>query len=230
MANAAAALAPELMPMMSGLASGLRSIVWNVTPPSPKQSPAAIASTARGRRSRPTVKEAPGHVLPEDHAEHVAGPVEGVARPSRVSTKTRSTAAASRPITARRRRPRRARPRATSEATLAMRACRPSRAAGVEVGPRPSRRRPSRGAVRRSQRPQLRAPDDPDEERSADQRRDDPHVDLGGPGDDAPDDVRGGEQHRAPDGRERQQPAVVDAGRAAGRRAARRARRSRSGR
>ncbi len=36
----AAALAPELMPMMSGEASGLRSIVWKVTPASPKAAPA----------------------------------------------------------------------------------------------------------------------------------------------------------------------------------------------
>ena len=60
----AAALAPELMPMMSGLASGLRSIVWNVTPPRPKQIPATTASTVRGIRSVPTVKDAPGTSSP----------------------------------------------------------------------------------------------------------------------------------------------------------------------
>ncbi len=63
-AMAAAALAPELMPMMSGLASGLRSIVWKVTPASPKLNPATTARTARGSRSRPTVKEAPGTCSP----------------------------------------------------------------------------------------------------------------------------------------------------------------------
>ena len=64
MAKAAAALAPELMPMTSGLASGLRSIVWKVTPARPKQSPATTASAARGSRSRPTVKDAPGTSSP----------------------------------------------------------------------------------------------------------------------------------------------------------------------
>lgn len=50
-AMAAAALAPELMPMMSGLASGLRSIVWKVTLTRPKANPAVTARTARGSRS-----------------------------------------------------------------------------------------------------------------------------------------------------------------------------------
>lgn len=64
MAMAAAALAPELMPMMSGLASGLRSIVWKVTPARPKLNPATRARTARGSRSRPTVNDAPGTCSP----------------------------------------------------------------------------------------------------------------------------------------------------------------------
>ena len=63
-AKTAAAPAPELIPMMSGLASGLRSMVWKVTPARPKLIPATTASTARGSRSRPTVKEAPGTSWP----------------------------------------------------------------------------------------------------------------------------------------------------------------------
>ena len=78
-ANAAAAPAPDVMPMTSGLASGLRSIVWNVTPPNPKQAPVASAVTARGSRSAPTVKRRAVDVLPEDHPEHLARCVEGVA-------------------------------------------------------------------------------------------------------------------------------------------------------
>ena len=35
----AAALAPELMPMTSGAASGLRSMVWKVMPPRPNDGP-----------------------------------------------------------------------------------------------------------------------------------------------------------------------------------------------
>ena len=79
MPNTAAALAPELMPMMSGDASGLRSIVWKVTPAMPNAKPASSPSAARGSRSSPTVKDAPGHGLAEDHADDVDGPVERVA-------------------------------------------------------------------------------------------------------------------------------------------------------
>ncbi len=55
----AAALAPELMPMTSGLASGLRSSVWKVAPATPNAMPASTAVRARGSRSVPTVNEAP---------------------------------------------------------------------------------------------------------------------------------------------------------------------------
>ena len=44
----AAALAPRLTPTMSGLASGLRSVVWKMAPPTPKATPTSTASTARG--------------------------------------------------------------------------------------------------------------------------------------------------------------------------------------
>ena len=44
----AAALAPRLTPTMSGLASGLRSVVWKIAPPTPKARPTSTASTARG--------------------------------------------------------------------------------------------------------------------------------------------------------------------------------------
>lgn len=59
-----AAEAPEEMPMISGEASWLRSMVWKVTPAMPKAIPAATATVARGRRSSPTVNEAPGTVSP----------------------------------------------------------------------------------------------------------------------------------------------------------------------
>lgn len=62
--KAAAALAPEEIPMMSGLASGLRSMVWKVTPPRPKLAPHTTASTTRGSRSSPTVNDAPGTSRP----------------------------------------------------------------------------------------------------------------------------------------------------------------------
>ncbi len=45
----AAALAPELMPMTSGDARGLRSMIWNVTPATPKQTPASTPE--RGSRA-----------------------------------------------------------------------------------------------------------------------------------------------------------------------------------
>ncbi|WKK73134.1 hypothetical protein Q0F99_10025 [Rathayibacter oskolensis] len=64
MATTAAALAPEVMPMMSGLARALRSIVWKITPPIPKPMPTRTAVIVRGRRRVPMVKEAPGTVSP----------------------------------------------------------------------------------------------------------------------------------------------------------------------
>ena len=64
MPTTAAALAPAVIPMMSGDASGLRSSVWKETPAIPKESPARIARTVRGSRSSPTVKDAPGTVSP----------------------------------------------------------------------------------------------------------------------------------------------------------------------
>ena len=73
MAKAAAALAPALIPTMSGLARGLRSMVWNVTPPRPKHSPTTVASTARGSRRRPTVKVAPGTSWPRTTRTTSAG-------------------------------------------------------------------------------------------------------------------------------------------------------------
>jgi hypothetical protein len=48
MTDTAAALAPRLTPMMSGLASGLRSVVWKIAPPTPNATPTSTASTARG--------------------------------------------------------------------------------------------------------------------------------------------------------------------------------------
>lgn len=65
MPTTAAALAPELMPMTSGEASGLRSIVWNVTPAIPRHSPDRRPSTAScGSPSSPTVNAAPGTSSP----------------------------------------------------------------------------------------------------------------------------------------------------------------------
>ena len=51
MQNTAAALAPESMPMMSGLASGLRAMLWKMAPEIPKAAPTRMAVIARGRRS-----------------------------------------------------------------------------------------------------------------------------------------------------------------------------------
>ena len=65
MATKAAALAPEVMPMTSGAASGLRSIVWKVTPARPKLRPATTAMTAGGSAS-PDGEGGAGYLLAED--------------------------------------------------------------------------------------------------------------------------------------------------------------------
>jgi len=72
-AKAAAALEPALIPMMSGLARGLRSMVWKVTPASPKLRPATTASTVRGSLNRPTVKVAPATSCPKTTPSTSAG-------------------------------------------------------------------------------------------------------------------------------------------------------------
>lgn len=59
-AMTAAADAPRLMPMMSGLASGLRRVVWNIAPAAPNASPARSPIRARGALASMTMKEAPG--------------------------------------------------------------------------------------------------------------------------------------------------------------------------
>ena len=51
MQTTAAALAPGVMPMMSGLASGLRASVWKIAPETPKAAPTSSPVSARGSRS-----------------------------------------------------------------------------------------------------------------------------------------------------------------------------------
>ena len=45
---------------MSGLASGLRVIVWNTAPDTPKATPTSSPITARGSRSWRTTSSVPG--------------------------------------------------------------------------------------------------------------------------------------------------------------------------
>ncbi|KOG53542.1 hypothetical protein ADK76_27290 [Streptomyces griseoflavus] len=47
---AAAALAPEVMPMTSGLASGLRTRLWKIAPDMPNPRPASSPVSTRGSR------------------------------------------------------------------------------------------------------------------------------------------------------------------------------------
>ena len=58
MTNTAAAAAPALTPMMSGLASGLRASRWKIAPDSPKAAPTSSAVRPRGRRSVRMMKRA----------------------------------------------------------------------------------------------------------------------------------------------------------------------------
>ena len=56
--NTAAALAPDVMPMMSGLASGLRARLWKMAPERPKATPTSRPVRARGSRRVRTMKSA----------------------------------------------------------------------------------------------------------------------------------------------------------------------------
>ena len=58
MAKTAAAPAPASMPMMSGLANGLRARLWKMEPETPKAAPTSRPVRARGRRSVRTMKPA----------------------------------------------------------------------------------------------------------------------------------------------------------------------------
>ena len=61
----AASDAPEVIPMKSGEASGLRARVWNIAPASPKAAPTSAPATARGSRSSPTMNWAAGSPAPK---------------------------------------------------------------------------------------------------------------------------------------------------------------------
>jgi len=63
--NTAAALEPEVMPIISGLAKGFLSIVWNVFPAMPNAIPTSNPESILGNRNVPMAKEAPCICSPE---------------------------------------------------------------------------------------------------------------------------------------------------------------------
>ena len=63
-ASTAAALAPVVMPTISGLASGLRRMVWKITPESPNAAPERSPAITRGRRTPSTMKSFAASALP----------------------------------------------------------------------------------------------------------------------------------------------------------------------
>ena len=65
MMNTAEADAPAVMPMMSGLASGLRASDWKIAPDSPNAAPTSTAVNARGSRSVRTMKSESGLPKPK---------------------------------------------------------------------------------------------------------------------------------------------------------------------
>ena len=72
MQNTAAALAPASMPMMSGLASGLRARLWKIAPETPNAAPTSTPVSARGRRSVRTMNSASLGAGAEDRRHDVA--------------------------------------------------------------------------------------------------------------------------------------------------------------
>ena len=109
MAKTAEAEGPEVMPMMSGLASWLRSIVWEVVPAIPKAIPASSPMIARGSRISPTSKEAPGTMSPESTASTSSGLYQ--VSPTRImATHSAAAVRARAMVTAAKRRVRRRRP------------------------------------------------------------------------------------------------------------------------
>ena len=198
--NTAAADAPAVMPMMSGLASGLRARDWKIAP-----------RTRTPRRRAP--RSAPGQ---PQRADDEVGVGVAVAEHRRhdVAQRDREVADA---------RSRRRRPRAVATASTIDTDDRPGAARRAD----PARRRPVASAARRRRRRlgraspvdghgselgQLAAAHQRDEERRADQRGDDADLELAGPGDDPADDVGAEQQDRREHRRVRQDPAVVGPG------------------
>ena len=72
MQNTAAALAPASMPMMSGLASGLRAMLWKMAPEIPNAAPTRTAVMARGRRSVRTMNSDCSSPAPKIAGDDVA--------------------------------------------------------------------------------------------------------------------------------------------------------------
>ena len=72
MQNTAAALAPASMPMMSGLASGLRARLWKIAPEMPNATPTSRPVSARGSRSVRTMNSASSVAAAEHRRHHVA--------------------------------------------------------------------------------------------------------------------------------------------------------------
>ena len=107
MQNTAVTLAPDVMPMTSGLAKGLRSIVWNVLPATPKANPTSAPASRRGSRTSHTAYVAPSMSAPAKAAAIVPG--EYTVLPIMISTQHRPSTRASRAATARAQRRRRAR-------------------------------------------------------------------------------------------------------------------------
>ena len=94
MQNTAAALAPASMPMMSGLASGLRARLWKMAPASPNETPTSRPVSARGRRSVRTMNSASSVPVPR-----IAGitSLSGIGKsPTLIDTQTAATRATDR--------------------------------------------------------------------------------------------------------------------------------------
>ena len=96
MQNTAAALAPASMPMMSGLASGLRARLWKIAPDSPNATPTSTPVSARGRRSVRTMNSASSVPVPEDRRDDVAERDREVADADRHAERRRTSATAQR--------------------------------------------------------------------------------------------------------------------------------------
>ena len=165
----AASDAPEVMPMKSGEASGLRARVWNIAPESPKAAPdERPPASARGSRSSPTMNWAAGSPAPK-----IAGTtsVSGT-RKSPIETDRQKSA---KPTTA------------STTLTVTERARPVTRARRILRGPtRPVRPRlGERGHSSASRRRRTSS----DEERRAEDGGDDPDLELTGTGDDPADHV-----------------------------------------
>jgi hypothetical protein len=117
--STAQAAAPAVMPMMSGLASGLRAMRWKIAPERPKAAPTRTAAKPRGSRRVRTTKSVSGRPWPTSVATTSPNGIGNSPTASDQANTTRATATSTEVTTSGRTARRAETPRRTDRTTRA---------------------------------------------------------------------------------------------------------------